>query len=234
MRKRIALVAVVQLVCVLVAVAPQLSARAAGDEYRLAVAPIDPIDPFRGAHVTARLSRHRRRGRRQRGRRLYVSLVRDGDLWRPGRSSRTRPEAGPTWRATTPTGRSGAASRLVRPAGRGGAARAQAMGERGRGDGQGRRPWQRCDRRPRSEVTGRSQPPATAGMMLIWVPSGVAVARPRGSGRRRCRRRRSRTGAARRESSRTRALMPLWLASRSSSTSARVSPSAVTSDSPPV
>lgn len=33
------------------AVAPQLSARVVGDEYRLLVGPVDPIDPFRGAYV---------------------------------------------------------------------------------------------------------------------------------------------------------------------------------------
>ena len=35
-----------------VAVAPQLSARVAGETYQLRVAPLDPIDPFRGAYVT--------------------------------------------------------------------------------------------------------------------------------------------------------------------------------------
>ena len=30
---------------------PQLSARVAGEEYRFAVEPVDPIDPFRGAYV---------------------------------------------------------------------------------------------------------------------------------------------------------------------------------------
>ena len=34
------------------AVAPQLSARLTGDTYQLRVAPLDPIDPFRGAYVT--------------------------------------------------------------------------------------------------------------------------------------------------------------------------------------
>lgn len=34
-----------------VAVAPQLSARVTGQEYRVRVAPVDPIDPFRGAYV---------------------------------------------------------------------------------------------------------------------------------------------------------------------------------------
>lgn len=35
-----------------VAVAPQLSARVTGDTYSFRVAPLDPIDPFRGAYVT--------------------------------------------------------------------------------------------------------------------------------------------------------------------------------------
>ena len=48
---RVALVAVSQLVLVGVAVAPQLSARLRGDTYLLEVAPIDPVDPFRGAYV---------------------------------------------------------------------------------------------------------------------------------------------------------------------------------------
>ena len=34
------------------AVWPQLSARLTGETYELAVAPVDPIDPFRGAYVT--------------------------------------------------------------------------------------------------------------------------------------------------------------------------------------
>ena len=51
MLSKIAIVAVAQLALVGVAVAPQLSARAFGDEYRMRVAPVDPIDPFRGAYV---------------------------------------------------------------------------------------------------------------------------------------------------------------------------------------
>ena len=35
-----------------VAVAPQLSARVLGDTYVVRVAPVDPIDPFRGAYVS--------------------------------------------------------------------------------------------------------------------------------------------------------------------------------------
>ncbi len=54
MKKNLALVAVlavVQLAIVGVAVAPRLSAHLRGEEYRLRVAPVDPIDPFRGAYV---------------------------------------------------------------------------------------------------------------------------------------------------------------------------------------
>ena len=44
-------IAVSQLVLVGLGVAPQLSARLAGDTYLVRVAPVDPIDPFRGAYV---------------------------------------------------------------------------------------------------------------------------------------------------------------------------------------
>jgi uncharacterized membrane-anchored protein len=94
MRKRIALVAGVQLACVLVAVAPQVSARATGDEYRLEVAPVDPIDPFRGAYVTLDYPGIRVADEPGNGA-VYVKLVRDGELWRSSGTSRTRPEEGP-------------------------------------------------------------------------------------------------------------------------------------------
>ncbi|WP_310526380.1 GDYXXLXY domain-containing protein [Nocardioides sp.] len=47
----LAAVVAVQAGLVAVAVAPQLSARLTGDTYQLRVAPLDPIDPFRGAYV---------------------------------------------------------------------------------------------------------------------------------------------------------------------------------------
>lgn len=47
----VAAACVLQLLLVGIAVAPRLSARVLGEEYRVAVAPIDPIDPFRGAYV---------------------------------------------------------------------------------------------------------------------------------------------------------------------------------------
>jgi uncharacterized membrane-anchored protein len=46
-----AVIAVGQLALVGLAVAPQLSARTMGDTYLMEVAPLDPIDPFRGAYV---------------------------------------------------------------------------------------------------------------------------------------------------------------------------------------
>jgi uncharacterized membrane-anchored protein len=48
---RVAVVVLLQLALVGAAVAPQLSARLLGEEYLLRVAPLDPIDPFRGAYV---------------------------------------------------------------------------------------------------------------------------------------------------------------------------------------
>ncbi|WP_110240806.1 GDYXXLXY domain-containing protein [Nocardioides gilvus] len=47
----VTLVAVSQLALVGVGVAPQLSARVNGETVLLKVAPVDPIDPFRGAYV---------------------------------------------------------------------------------------------------------------------------------------------------------------------------------------
>lgn len=54
MTKRVMLVlglAVLLLGLTTVAVWPQLSARVQGTEYRATVAPLDPVDPFRGAYV---------------------------------------------------------------------------------------------------------------------------------------------------------------------------------------
>lgn len=51
MKKIVTLVVAVQATLVGAAVAPQLSARATGDTYAFNVAPVDPIDPFRGAYV---------------------------------------------------------------------------------------------------------------------------------------------------------------------------------------
>ena len=102
MKRTVALVAVAQLALVAVGVAPQLSARLTGDEYRLRVAPVDPIDPFRGAYVTLgypglrapAASRPPSMDDGESGD-VFVTLVRRGDLWESGEFTRTRPESGP-------------------------------------------------------------------------------------------------------------------------------------------
>ena len=48
---RVAAACLVSALLVPLAVLPQLSARLTGEEYLLAVEPVDPIDPFRGAYV---------------------------------------------------------------------------------------------------------------------------------------------------------------------------------------
>jgi len=82
----------VQFVLIAVVSAPRLSPRLTGDEYRIAVAPIDPIDPFRGAYVELDygiLSGFSP----ERGREVWVP-IRDGRLGGP---TRPRPE-GPALR----------------------------------------------------------------------------------------------------------------------------------------
>jgi len=107
MKKRLALVAALQLALVAVGVAPQLSARATGEEYRMRVAPVDPIDPFRGAYVTldypdlshgdGTFSADGGLGALEDGRTgpVYVSLAEEDGLMRATAFSRSRPETGP-------------------------------------------------------------------------------------------------------------------------------------------
>jgi uncharacterized membrane-anchored protein len=94
-----------QLALVALAVLPQLSARAAGDEIRLRVEPVDPIDPFRGAYVTLGYPDLRRNdaessaggnGSMEDGEKgaVYVSLTRRGDVWAATGWSRERPSDG--------------------------------------------------------------------------------------------------------------------------------------------
>ena len=100
---RLAAVCAVQAVLVAGAVAPQLSARLTGDEYRLDVAPVDPVDPFRGAYVALDYPGlqlpdqeldDRDPGDRPEGT-VFVPLVRDGDVWRGGTPDTAPPSAGP-------------------------------------------------------------------------------------------------------------------------------------------
>ena len=97
---KLAAVAVTQLAFVGVAVAPQLSARLTGDEYRLRVQPVDPIDPFRGAYVDLgypdlRIDEDGAADELDGKGTLYVALVQDGDVWKAGGYSRSRPSDTP-------------------------------------------------------------------------------------------------------------------------------------------
>ena len=96
---KVTVVALVQLALVAVAVAPRLSARLTGDEYLLRVAPVDPIDPFRGAYVDLdypdlHLDDERSDAVDGEGT-LYVTLVEDGDVWVASGYTRERPSGTP-------------------------------------------------------------------------------------------------------------------------------------------
>ena len=100
-------IALGQLALVGLAVAPQLSARVAGDTYLLQVAPLDPIDPFRGAYVAldypdlrhygSRMSDTPGLGALEDGEQgdVYITLVQRGDVWAADVWTRDRPESGP-------------------------------------------------------------------------------------------------------------------------------------------
>ena len=94
---KVVVVALVQLALVGVAVAPRLSARMTGEEYRLRVAPVDPIDPFRGAYVALDYPDIRSDAENDADDlgALYVALVPDGDVWVAGAYLRERPSEGP-------------------------------------------------------------------------------------------------------------------------------------------
>lgn len=101
------IVAVSQLALVGLAVAPQLSARIAGDGYLLRVEPVDPMDPFRGAyvaldypdlrHVGDRMAHDPGLGALDDGESgdVYITLVRQGDVWAAEDWTRDRPAEGP-------------------------------------------------------------------------------------------------------------------------------------------
>lgn len=87
-------VAAVQLALTGVAVAPQLSARITGDTILVRVAPIDPIDPFRGAYVDLDYPdltpRTDRLGRNSGD--LYVTLTEKDGVWVGTDWTRERPD----------------------------------------------------------------------------------------------------------------------------------------------
>lgn len=103
------LIALTQILLIGAAIAPQATARLTGDTYLVRVAPIDPIDPYRGAYVdlgypdlqmpandmhTAGLGTFADREDREGGP-VYVTLRRSGDVWVADEFLRSRPEDGP-------------------------------------------------------------------------------------------------------------------------------------------
>ena len=103
-RLRVAAACLVHLVLVGVAVAPQLSARLIGVELRLAVAPLDPIDPFRGAYVVLDYPdlplQQTGRARPLEGT-VFVPLAPAGEVWEGGALTTREPSAGPYLRCDT-------------------------------------------------------------------------------------------------------------------------------------
>ena len=95
----VAVVAVLELVIVGVAVAPRISAYARGEEYLLRVAPVDPIDPFRGAYVDLTYPDLQPGGGggsdQTPAGTTFVPLVRDGDYWVAAGYETDRPADGP-------------------------------------------------------------------------------------------------------------------------------------------
>ncbi len=101
---RLGVALLVQLALIGAAVAPQLSARFSGEEYLLRVAPIDPIDPFRGAYVDLGYpdlpldqldgSDDRVVDDDEKGT-LYVALVEEAGVWVSSGTTRERPAGGP-------------------------------------------------------------------------------------------------------------------------------------------
>ena len=102
-----AVIAVSQLTLVGLGVAPQLSARLTGDTYLMKVAPIDPMDPFRGAYVALDYPDLRHDGSQSFGEPglgalddgeegdVFITLEKRGDVWAASDWSRARPADGP-------------------------------------------------------------------------------------------------------------------------------------------
>jgi uncharacterized membrane-anchored protein len=87
-----------QLCLVAVGVWPQLSARAVGEEIRLRVQPVDPIDPFRGAYVDLRYADLRvdraHRDRDDAWGTVYITVAERDGVWVAEEWSSTRPDEG--------------------------------------------------------------------------------------------------------------------------------------------
>jgi uncharacterized membrane-anchored protein len=92
---RLAAVLVAQLALVGVAVAPQLSARTTGDEYLFRVAPLDPVDPFRGAYVALDYPDLYPAGEDHGDGDVYITLVEKDGVWVRDTYATERPAEGP-------------------------------------------------------------------------------------------------------------------------------------------
>lgn len=101
-----AVVATAQAMLIGVAVAPQVWARTTGDTYVVRVAPVDPIDPYRGAYVALKYPDLHARGGRLRASGLkreddginhpvYITLRQEGEVWVADEIGRTRPDEQP-------------------------------------------------------------------------------------------------------------------------------------------
>lgn len=93
-RPWVALVCLLNLGLVGFAVADPLSARIAGEEIRLRVEPVDPIDPFRGAYVNLAYTDISSRTT-EKTEDVYVSLARGGKVWKATSVSTDVPAEGP-------------------------------------------------------------------------------------------------------------------------------------------
>jgi uncharacterized membrane-anchored protein len=72
--------------------APRLSPRLVGEEYRLLVRPVDPIDPFRGAYVDLAYEGFERRSGADE---VWVPLRRQDGAWEGAGALPSRPKRGP-------------------------------------------------------------------------------------------------------------------------------------------
>ncbi|MFJ9389416.1 GDYXXLXY domain-containing protein [Nocardioides sp. NPDC101246] len=93
-RTWVALVCILNLGLVGFAVAGQLSARVTGEEIRLRVEPVDPIDPLRGAYVDLAYPDLSSRST-EKTEDVYVSLARSGKVWKATTVSTERPAERP-------------------------------------------------------------------------------------------------------------------------------------------
>ncbi|GGK77428.1 hypothetical protein Sme01_43290 [Sphaerisporangium melleum] len=90
----VAAAVLVQLALLAIVLRPQLSARIGGADYRLATAPVDPVDPFRGAYVMLGYPGLPTAKDLPPGE-VFVPLVRDGALWKGASIEPRRPAAPP-------------------------------------------------------------------------------------------------------------------------------------------